>query len=148
MRVPAHWLWLLVVPIASGSDLSEAAKQAKAAQTQPVKHTFSIVGKPGRSLRPGDPGALAAEPDAPPPPEVQAGSGGAGAKMGAALSARADSMRREIERLQKDVDELSTVNGRHVEYQAKKMRLDRLKSELETMEEEARKRNIPPGYLR
>lgn len=64
------------------------------------------------------------------------------------LARRVDTLRAEIARLQKDVDLLSTVNGRHVEYGIKKNRLERLQSELATLEEQARKAGLPPGVVR
>lgn len=64
------------------------------------------------------------------------------------LARRVDTLRAEIARLQGDVEQLSTVNGRHVEYGIKKNRLERLQSELATLEEQARKAGLPPGVLR
>lgn len=64
------------------------------------------------------------------------------------VDTRADTLRREIERLQADVDALDGVNSHHVEYSWKKSRLERLKGELSALEERARKEGIPPGALR
>ncbi len=64
------------------------------------------------------------------------------------LARRVDTLRAEIARLQGDVEMLSTVNGRHIEYGIKKNRLDRLQGELATLEEQARKAGLPPGVVR
>ncbi|MEW6366524.1 MAG: hypothetical protein AB1714_18000 [Acidobacteriota bacterium] len=144
---------LLATAPGRGESLAEAAKAQKEYEKklQASGTKVRTVRLTGQAL-PEDVGAVSkmgkpAEASRPMPAAVT----GEIAKQKAlenTVGTRVDFMRAEVDRLQKEVDELATVDGRHYEYGWKKSRLDRLKSELSVLEEEARKRGLPPGVVR
>ena len=144
---------LLATLPATGETLAEAAKAQKEYEKKlqasgTSVRTVRLAGQPlpegvGAVSKMGKP----AEASKPMPPAVT-GEIAKQKHLENTVGTRVDFMRAEVERLQKDVDELSSIEGRHYEYGWKKSRLDRLKSELAVLEEEARKRGLPPGLVR
>jgi len=143
-------LILAAAPLAA-SDLAQAAKEQKEYEKK-LQETRAMV--PAYGIK-GTP--LAARAEAAKDPARETGRLPARSltqplikeeERAVDFQIRSDALRREIERLQKEVDELSTVNGRHAEYSFKKSRLERLKADMVTLEEAARKKNIPSGYIR
>ncbi len=150
----ALMILLLAAPLRAEESLAEASKKQKEAQKKLESSgqqvpSYRVRGEPvaGPASQTPPAAAPAAEPverpaaaEAPPRHEEE--------RLWREFRAKATALRLEIDRLQKEVADLSTVNGRHIEYEVKKTRLDRLKVELENLEESGRRQNIPPGYLR
>lgn len=140
--------------IARAESLAEAAEKqkqvAKEIQESGKKVRSFVITRDAAAAVKGNlsilgPGGQQAESETVPAPEATGANLRAKTQQ---VETRADTLRREIERLQADVDALDGVNSHHVEYSWKKSRLERLKGELSALEERARKEGIAPGALR